>query len=93
MRIIGYVEHPTLKITVFYMNNRISVQFESGSFSQIYKIREQDEIKTIGDVQGLVDEDFINAVLKEMMTMNQIQNAAFSRFLSSEEEEEFEEII
>ena len=34
MRILGYLEHPTLKITVFKMDNRISVKFENSLYEQ-----------------------------------------------------------
>ena len=94
MRIIGYVEHPSLKITVFHMNNRISVQFETGTYSQIYKFRESDQLKNIQQVQALVDESFIQSVQENFVAMHKTQNAAMSKFLTVEgQEDEFEEII
>ena len=93
MRIIGYIEHPVLKITAFKMDNKLSVKFESGLFEQTYKFRASDQLNTIEDIQKLVDETFISNVLEELKSMNQIKNKALSRFISDNEQEEFEEII
>ena len=38
MRIIGQIEHPDLKITVFKSDNRISVKFENEGYEQIFKL-------------------------------------------------------
>ncbi|MBK7870450.1 MAG: hypothetical protein IPJ74_07085 [Saprospiraceae bacterium] len=51
MRIIGYIEHPVLKITVFKMDNKISIKFESGLYEQTYKFRSGDTISNLGDVK------------------------------------------
>lgn len=92
MRILGYIDHPTLKITVFKMDNRLSVKFESGFYEQTYKFRSGMEIENLKDIEKLIDASFIQAVLAEMGTMNQIRNQALKRFLV-QEEEGFEEII
>ncbi len=93
MRIIGYIEHPVLKITAFKMDNKLSVKFESGLFEQIYKFRESDQLNKIEDIQKFVDEIFISNVLEVLKSMNQIKNKALSRFISENDQEEFEEII
>ena len=93
MRIIGYVEHPTLKITVFKMENKISVKFENTLYEQTYKFRDSEALSSIGEVQKLVDGVFIDRVLKELAVMHQVSQEALNRFLPEEEEEEFEEII
>lgn len=92
MRILGHIDHHTLKITVFQMDNRLSVKFESGLYEQTYKFRSGMEINNLADVKAIVDGPFIQAVLEEMNRMNRISNQALSRHLS-EGEEEFEEII
>jgi len=93
MRIIGYIEHPVIKITVFKMDNKLSVKFESGLFEQTYKFRQSDDLEKIEDVQRLVDTTFINNVLAEFTTMNQLKNTALSRFLPESTSDEFDEII
>ena len=93
MRIAGYIEHPILKITIFKMDNKWSVKFETGLFEQTYKFRASDELNDLEDIQKLVDETFIAGVLEELNTMNRIKNKALSRLVADEEADEFEEII
>ncbi len=93
MRIIGNIEHPILKITVFKMDNKLSVKFETGLYEQTYKFRESDELKNMEGIQKLVDGPFIEAVLNEFKQMHRLNMEAWGRFLPKESEEEFEEII
>ncbi len=93
MRIIGYIEHPVMKITVFKDNGKLSAKFETGLFEQTYKFREMDTMKNLVDVQGLVDPEFQARVMENFQTMNQIRNQGLDRFLPKLEEEDFEEII
>ncbi|MEM1325757.1 MAG: hypothetical protein AAGI23_07385 [Bacteroidota bacterium] len=93
MRIIGYIEHPALKITVFKMNNRISVKLESGLYEQTYKFRERDDLANIEQVRQLIDEPFIKAVEKELGQMHQRKLQALQRFLPPAEEDEFDVLI
>lgn len=93
MRIIGYIEHPVLKITVFKMDNKISIKFESGLYEQTYKFRSGDTISNLGDVEKIVDNTFCESVLQILNQMHTIKNQAMERTLPQEEREEFEEII
>ena len=93
MRIIGYIEHPVMKITVFKDNGKLSAKFETGLFEQTYKFREMDAMRNLVDVQGLVDTEFQARVMDNFQTMNQIRNQSLDRFLPKLEEEDFEEII
>lgn len=92
MRILGYIDHKSLKITVFKMDNRLSVKFEFGLYEQTYKFRSGMKIDDLEDIKHIVDEQFIQAVMAEMNTMHRISNRAMKRFLD-EKEEGFEEII
>jgi hypothetical protein len=93
MRIIGYIEHPSLKITVFKMDNKISVKFETGLYEQTYKLRMDNHIDGLAAVQKLVDTKMIEEVLELFTKMHTMKNQAIERFVPIEEEEEFEEII
>ena len=93
MRIVGYIEHPVLKITIFQMENKLSVKLESGLFEQTYKFRTGEQINTVEDIRKLVDDTFIAAVLEEMARMRSIRSEGLARFGPEEEEEEFEEIL
>jgi hypothetical protein len=92
MRIIGNIDHPTLKITVFKMDNKLSVKFEAGLFEQTYKFRESSEMADFEAMQRLVDEQLVQEVLENFGRMGQSKNGAIGRYLPKEAEE-FEEII
>lgn len=93
MRIIGNIEHPILKITVFKMENRISVKFESGLYEQTYKFRSGEGIESFEDVEKVMDATFQAQVLQHLNLMHEIKNQAISRNIILEEEEEFDTII
>lgn len=93
MRIIGNIEHPILKITVFKMENRISVKFESGLYEQTYKFRSGEGIESFEDVEKVVDATFKAQVLQHLNLMHEIKNQAISRNIVQEDEEEFDTII
>ncbi|MDX1942299.1 MAG: hypothetical protein SFU99_17170 [Saprospiraceae bacterium] len=93
MRIIGYIEHPILKITVFKMGNKISIKFESGLYEQTYKLRSGEAVSTLADVEKIVDDTFCNEVLHILNQMHSIKNQAMIRALPTAPQEEFEEII
>ncbi|MCC6723124.1 MAG: hypothetical protein IT258_01345 [Saprospiraceae bacterium] len=94
MRIIGDIPHPSMKITVFKMDNKLSVKFETGLYEQTFKFRESNELSDFPSMQRLVDEQFMQEVMEDFAKLHQVKNAALGRFLSQgDEQEEFEEII
>ncbi len=93
MRIIGNIEHPILKITVFKMDNKLSVKFESGLYEQTYKFRSSDAVQGLEDIEKIVDATFCEAVLQDLNRMHQRKNQAMARTLPQEVNQEFEEII
>ena len=93
MRIIGYIEHPELKITVFKMDDKLSVKFENGFFEQTVKIRSFEGMASLEDISKLIDQEYIGSVIELFRQMEQIKQSAFRRFLPEVENEEFEKII
>ncbi len=93
MRILGYIDHPVIKITVFQMDNKRAVKFESGLLEQTYKFRTGDHIENMEDIRRLVDNTFINTVLAEFSQMHRIKDNALGRFLPDEDEDEFDDIL
>ncbi len=93
MRIIGEIEHPVLKITVFNMSEKISIKFESGLYEQTYKLRAMDSVKNMEDIKKLVDEELVDHVMNGLREMHQFKQAALGRFMPAVEEGEFDEII
>jgi hypothetical protein len=70
MRIVGYIEHPVLKITIMQMNNRFVLKLEANMLEQTYKFHEDDNLRTMADIEKLVDETFLNECLKRFSDMN-----------------------
>ncbi len=91
MRIVGYIENPTFKITIMHMNLRYAVKFENEGIEQTYKIRESENIKNVEDVKALVDKDILDQITilfsKMELTRLKMINKNINDF------EDFEEII
>ena len=79
MRIIGYIPHPVVKITVFQLNMKYSIKLELGFLEQTYKVRESDMVNGFGAVVKLVDEAFMDQCLKRFEDMQADLGAAFKR--------------
>ena len=92
MRIIGNIDHPNFKITVFKMDNRLSVKLESGLQEQTYKFRMTNDLQNFEDVQRLIDEPFLQEVQAVFSLMDKSKNELMHRFYPTLKEE-FEEII
>ncbi|MBK7938496.1 MAG: hypothetical protein IPJ82_16060 [Lewinellaceae bacterium] len=93
MRIIGHIEHPEIKITVFKMENRISVKLENPLYEQTYKLEMDERINSLESVQLLIDENFIQQVLAQFRAMHQNRMSAFARVFPVGQGAIFEEII
>jgi len=84
MRIIGRIPHPVLQITVFANDGRFPVQFERDGLSQIYRFRKSDQLKSLNDVQKLVNEDLISTVLDQFSVMRAAHSRALNTFAPPE---------
>lgn len=91
MRIIGSIPHPTYKITVFAMNERLSLKIEDKTLEQIYKFRDGSGISTLDDVHQYVNTEFLQAVASIFNQMGQIQH---KRILErTQDDDEFMTIV
>ena len=70
MRIVGSIPHPRLKITVFKMNDRLSVKLESGLYEQTYKFRQGSGVDRFEDIQTLLAPGFLEAVERDLERMH-----------------------
>jgi hypothetical protein len=93
MRIIGYLNVPECKVTVFQQGMRYTVKFEDGLYEQSYKFRESDEISGLSSIRSIIDEEFVAEVKAQFKVMRNSMKKLMDRHFSSEEEEEFEDII
>ena len=79
MRIVGYIEHPVIKITVMQMNNRFVLKLEANMLEQTYKFNEDDNLRTMADIKKMVDETFLNECLKRFSDMNKSRGETYQR--------------
>lgn len=79
MRIVGQIEHPVIKITVMQMNNRYVLKLEANMLEQTYKFNEDDNLRTMADIEKIVDETFLNECIKRFSDMNRSRGEAYQR--------------
>lgn len=79
MRIAGQIEHPILKITVMQMNNRYVLKLEANMLEQTYKFNEDDNLRTMADIEKIVDETFLNECIKRFSDMNKSRGETYQR--------------
>lgn len=93
MRILGYLDHPTLKITVFQMDDRLTLKLENGQAEQAFKFRMDGRIETLADIRKLADGEFIEWAQANFQAMHQARLAAINRSFSTDSDNGFDEII
>lgn len=93
MRIIGEIEGHPCKITVFEMEDKISIKYEVDLLEQTYKFRKSTILSTIQDVKKLVDERCINEVMVRFIEMKDSFEKSIRRMGYNEQPSEFDEII
>lgn len=79
MRIVGQIEHPVIKITVMQMNNRYVLKLEANMLEQTYKFNEDDNLRSMADIEKIVDETFLNECIKRFSDMNRSRGEAYQR--------------
>lgn len=93
MRIIGYLDHPTLKITIFKMDTRLSVKFEKSFLEQTYKFRQANGLEGVKEIRQLVDENFLKKVEDQFRHMESLYESALSTHFPPDPADEFDDII
>lgn len=93
MRIIGHIEHPVLKITVFRSDNRISVKFENEGYEQTYKLGTDERLSDVESIRKWADALLLNEILDRMQHMHRGRLSALLRAFPPDGSPEFEEII
>lgn len=93
MRIIGHIDHPQLKITVFRMDQRVSVKFENAGYELTYKLGDDERLNNLAAVQQWVDAPLIERVQALLQQMHAARLAALARLFPSPSDEVFEDII
>lgn len=78
MRVIGEINHPECKVTLFHWNNRYLIKIEQGLLEQTYKVPEYD-VPTEDEVKRLVSEAFIASALQQFAVMRQSLHDALQK--------------
>lgn len=93
MRIIGTIDHPTLKISVFKSDQRISVKFENALYEQTFKLGTDERLETVEAVAKWIDVPLLEAVQAGFQQMHRARMGALERAFPKGEAMRFEEII
>jgi hypothetical protein len=93
MRIIGQIPHPYLKISVFKNDNRLSVKFENAGYEITCKLGDDERIRTVSDVEQLLDAVFLENILQTLGTIHTARLGLFARQFPPANTEIFPEII
>ena len=68
MRVIGNIPHPSMRITVFIMNDKYVMKFEAGPLEQAFKIP-LTEVKAMEGIEKMLDEEFMKKVVERFNEM------------------------
>jgi hypothetical protein len=68
MRIIATIPHPSIRISVFHMNEKYIVKLEAGPMEQTFKF-EQGEVKGTEHIQQILDSEFMKKALDRFNEM------------------------
>lgn len=93
MRIIGTINHPTLKISVFRNDNRLTVKLENEHYEINHKLGDDDRFRSVEDVERLLDAEFLAATEAQIRALHQARLGALARQFAPEAGEEFDTII
>lgn len=69
MRVVGEIEHPECKITIFHWNNKYLIKLEMGPFEQTFKLNEFD-ISSEADLRKIVDKEFVSKAMARFADMS-----------------------
>lgn len=70
MRIIGEIAHPSYKITVLKMNERVTIQIEDRLVSQSFVFRDGSGIQDLNSAEKLLTPQFMQNVDQRFVEMN-----------------------
>ncbi|MEZ5058785.1 MAG: hypothetical protein R2879_17255 [Saprospiraceae bacterium] len=93
MRLVGEIEHPVMKISIFKMGERFSVKFEHKGVEVTYKFSNEEGANDLARLKEMMDEDFIKKVGKQIHEMIPIRLEKIREYLPEPLENEFDEII
>ncbi len=82
MRVIGYLPHPMMKITVFETSDRFPVQFEDAYHSISCKFRKGEALASFADLRAHIDLPFCEAIWAQLQQIQLEEQALWARHSS-----------
>lgn len=80
MRVLAEIPHPNCKISIFGMNQKFIIKFEQGNLEQSYKIEEVNIVGGINGIFEILDDTFINDVLRMFENMRSGFKECYDRY-------------
>lgn len=93
MRIIGQIDHPSLKISVFKNEGRTSVKFETSLYEQTFKMGDDERFATLEGIAQWADKALIEQVMDGFRQMHAARLESMNRNYPASAEFVFETII
>lgn len=79
MRIIGNIPHPSIRITLFMMNEKYIIKFEAGPMEQIFKLA-LEEVNGIEGIEKILDQEFMKRIMDRFNEMFLSYKEAIERY-------------
>jgi len=92
MRIIGEFDLEDIKVTVFKMNEKLSIKFEKSLIEQIIKFRDGSGVNTLEEAKSFCNADILGAIKSSFEALNQSRYQSILEMQGSKEDD-FEDII
>lgn len=89
MRIVDYIDHPRMKVTIFHHNAKYSVKLEGGGNEQTLKFRE-DEFSSEKEVKTYLNQELINKIDQHFFTLSKLRAEYHA---NKSKEEDFDNIL
>ncbi len=93
MRIIGEFDNGETKITVFVMNEKVSIKFERDRLEIIHKFRDGAGVQNESDAREYCDDVLMSEVEKCFDLMSTARMGSLVRKSRAEKENEWDEIV
>ncbi len=93
MRVIGYIDHPVFKISIFKNDGRTSVKFENEQYEQTFKLGQDERFATVEGIQKWADHVLLESVADGFRQMHAANLTARERAFPADATQVFEEII
>jgi hypothetical protein len=93
MRILGEFEKSGVKITVFSMNEKISIKFEKDLLEQTYKFRDGSNVENFKQAVQFIDDIFFHNVLEVFSKMSLSRFQRWNVLENESSEDSFDTIV